>query len=215
VPTTPAPEPPSIQSFSVAPTSIEQGQCVIASWSTGGGTTRVQLLRDKAVIWDNAPLNSSIQDCPPNTAPGTVAYSLVAYNNAGQKDQRDASVQVSAAPQQNPLANTSWVASSLQGSSVPSGIVVTAYFDADGTLTGSTGCNPYNTTYVISGSAITIALPLSTGALCGDPADTTAQTYLALLPQAKTFELGNGVLTLRDSQGQALVQYALLTPTPY
>jgi hypothetical protein len=41
---------------------LEPGQCVTASWTTGGGTARVQLLRDGAVILDNAQLNNSVQD---------------------------------------------------------------------------------------------------------------------------------------------------------
>ena len=129
VPTTPAPEPPVIHSFSVAPTNIEEGQCVTASWSTGGGTTRVQLLRDGAAIWDNAPLNSSVQDCPPNTGPATVRYTLAAYNNANQRDARDVQVQVNAAPPQNPLANTTWQLQATEVNGiVPAGVSVTAFF---------------------------------------------------------------------------------------
>jgi hypothetical protein len=131
VPTTPAPQPPEIQSFSVAPTDIEQGQCVTASWSTGGGTTRVQLLRDGAAIWDNAPLNSSVQDCPPNAAPATIMYTLAAYNNAGAQDTRDVQVQVAPAPPQNPLANTTWQLQTTEVNGVvPAGVSVTAYFGA-------------------------------------------------------------------------------------
>ena len=46
------------------------------------------LLRDNAAIWDNAPLNSSVQDCPQIPAnaalPLSIVYTLQAYNSAGQ-----------------------------------------------------------------------------------------------------------------------------------
>jgi len=94
----PAPLPPEVQNFGVTPGNIEPGQCVMASWTTGGGTTRVQLLRDGAVILDNAQLNNSVQDCPPQGASSTIRYTLIAYNNVGQQDARDAAVQVASAP---------------------------------------------------------------------------------------------------------------------
>jgi len=96
----PPPEvlPPEIQNFDVAPSNIEPEQCVMASWTTGGGTTRVQLLRDGAVILDNAQLNKSVQDCPPQGAGSTIGYTLMAYNNVGQSDSRNAMVQVAEAP---------------------------------------------------------------------------------------------------------------------
>jgi len=208
VPTTPAPEPPSIQSFSVAPTNIEQGQCVVASWSTGGGTTRVQLLRDGAAIWDNAPLNSSVQDCPPNAAPATIRYTLAAYNNANQRDARDVQVQINAAPPQNPLANTTWQLQATEVNGlVPAGVSVTAFFSSDGSLSGNGGCNSYNTSYTINGQALSIQMPLTTGALCGDPADGVEQVYFSLLPQAASFEINGNQLIIRNSSGQEILRY--------
>jgi polar amino acid transport system substrate-binding protein len=208
VPTTPAPEPPVIHSFSVAPTNIEEGQCVTASWSTGGGTTRVQLLRDGAAIWDNAPLNSSVQDCPPSAAPATITYRLVAYNNANQQDAREVQVQVAPAPPQNPLANSTWQLQTTEVNGVvPAGVSVTAHFGADGSLSGSGGCNSYNTSYTVNGQAITIQMPLTTGALCGDPADSIEQLYLSLLPQAATFEISGNQLIIRNGGGQEILRY--------
>jgi len=105
VPTTPAPEPPSIQSFSVAPTSMNRPVCH-RFVEHRRGTTRVQLLRDGAAIYDNAPLNSSVKDCPPNTAPATIKYTLVAYNNANT-GCTDVQVQVAPAPRRI-AGDTTW-----------------------------------------------------------------------------------------------------------
>jgi ABC-type amino acid transport substrate-binding protein len=97
-PPVPVVQPPVIQNFSVEPSNIEPGQCVSASWTTGGGTTRVQLLRDGAVILDNAQLNNAVQDCPTPDASNLVTYTLIAYNNAGQQDSRNVKVKITAEP---------------------------------------------------------------------------------------------------------------------
>jgi polar amino acid transport system substrate-binding protein len=86
-PVPPAPA-PVINGFTVSPDTVAPGGCAILAWTTGGGTSRVVLLRDNAAIWDNAPLNSSVQDCPVIPAgaalPLSVVYTLQAYNSAGQ-----------------------------------------------------------------------------------------------------------------------------------
>jgi ABC-type amino acid transport substrate-binding protein len=87
-PVPPGPTAPTINGFTLAPTTVTPGACTILSWTTGGGTSRVVLLRDNAPIWDNAPLNSSVQDCPPlpsgATLPRNIVYTLQAFNSAGQ-----------------------------------------------------------------------------------------------------------------------------------
>ncbi len=91
-PPTPTPVPsspaPVINGFTLAPNTVSPGACTIVSWTTGGGTSRVVLLRDNSPIFDNAPLNSQVQDCPliPSGAalPLSIVYTLQAYNSAGQ-----------------------------------------------------------------------------------------------------------------------------------
>jgi hypothetical protein len=82
----------------LAPEAIASGGCTIVSWTTSGGTTRVQLLRNNAIIWDNAPVNSSVQDCPQIQADQPVhsvtVYTLYAFNNAGQQTTRSANLTV-------------------------------------------------------------------------------------------------------------------------
>ena len=99
-PVPPVPQAPSIDGFTLAPEVITPGACTIVSWTASGGTTRIQLLRNNAVIWDNAPLNSSVQDCPPVPAgqplPTVIVYTLYAFNNAGQQTARSANLTVNA-----------------------------------------------------------------------------------------------------------------------
>jgi heat shock protein HslJ len=94
-------------------------------------------------------------------------------------------------------------------------VSVTAYFGADGSLSGNGGCNSYNTTYTVSGQAITIYPPLATGTLCGESADSVERLYLSLLPQAANFEINGTQLILRGNQGQELLRYVQLVATPY
>jgi len=90
-PPTATPVPPSpapvINGFTISPNTVTPGGCTVVSWTTGGGTSRVVLLRDNSPIFDNAPLNSQVQDCPPPTkqaVPYNIVYTLQAYNSAGQ-----------------------------------------------------------------------------------------------------------------------------------
>jgi len=166
------------------------------------------LLRDDLVILDHAPLAGSVQDCPPDPAPATVQYTLKAFNNAGQQDARVAPVKITAAAPQNPLANTNWQLQSANGTQlVPSGVSVTAFFGADGSLTGNAGCNNYTTAYIVNGQSISIQPAAVSGALCGEPADSTERTYLSLLGQAASFQISGGQLILFNSASQEILRY--------
>ena len=105
-PTPPAPEPPAIYGFEVSPNTIEQGQSVTASWTTGGGTTYVELLRNGEVIWTDTQLNNSVPYSPPDGPGSTIKFTLIAYNNAGATDTREATVQVVEATPTSLFANS-------------------------------------------------------------------------------------------------------------
>ena len=109
-PTEPAIQPPVIQGFDALPTAIGPGQSVMVSWTTGGGTTYIELLRNNELIWMDTKLNNSVPDTPPAEAGSTITYVLVAYNNAGVTDTREAIVQVTEAAPQNIAAYFSQLA---------------------------------------------------------------------------------------------------------
>ena len=75
---------PEIQGFTASPTVIGQGQSVTLAWTTGGGTTRIELLRDSAVIYAGTEMNFSVSDIPPTDGVTVIQYTLVAFNNAGE-----------------------------------------------------------------------------------------------------------------------------------
>jgi ABC-type amino acid transport substrate-binding protein/heat shock protein HslJ len=210
-PTEPPPpviEPPVIQGFDVAPSSIVEGECVVVSWTAGGGTTRLELSRDAGVIWTGPELNNSVTDCELPAGSSVVQYTLVAYNNAEEFVSDDRTVQVSPAPPQNLLANTSWRLLAMQGpGDVPSEVSITANFGAEGGLNGSGGCNSYKTSYIADGQVLTIYPPEAAGTLCGDPVDSLEQAYLGLLPQAANFDLSGGQLVVLNNGGQEILRY--------
>ena len=80
---TPAPVgAPVINLFTVTPPQIQPGQCVNVQWDVAGSVTQIVLTRGGTTIWANAPVRSTMQDCPPGT--GSVTYTLVATGPGGQ-----------------------------------------------------------------------------------------------------------------------------------
>ena len=93
---TPVPTPggePIIKLFNATPDQIKVGECTQLAWSAGGGTTKVDILKDGQVVLANAPFAGSQQDCL-NSA-GTVVYSIRASNNVNQVATEEATVTVS------------------------------------------------------------------------------------------------------------------------
>lgn len=66
-------EKPTVNNFTVSPSSINVNQCVTIRWQVSGEVTNVVLGRNEAVLWNNAPLSGSRQDCPPS---GLATYYL-------------------------------------------------------------------------------------------------------------------------------------------
>ena len=89
------------------------------------------------------------------------------------------------------------------------GTDLTARFGADGSLSGSAGCNTYRTSYTTDKRAIEIGPPAVTRKACAEPAGVMEQetAYLALLPTAVSYRLDGNVLELLAADGTRLVTY--------
>jgi META domain len=89
------------------------------------------------------------------------------------------------------------------------GTEVTATFGDDGTLSGSAGCNTYDTAYTTDGSSIEIDPPSSTRMACPEPEGVMDQeaAYLNALPTAASFRVEGGRLELLSAEGTAVVTY--------
>lgn len=96
----PAPGAPVITLFVANPARITFGQCVSVQWQVQGSTSRVTISGNGQTLWDNAPLNGNLQDCP--AVVGTVQYSLVAQGPGGTS-QAQAYVTVSDAAIATPV----------------------------------------------------------------------------------------------------------------
>ena len=86
--------------------------------------------------------------------------------------------------------------------SPPDGVVLTADFAPDGSVSGNGGCNNFNGGYSYTDTTIAIGPLMSTMMACGDPKDTVEQQYLAALQNATSWSISNGALELRN--GDAL-----------
>jgi heat shock protein HslJ len=118
-------------------------------------------------------------------------------------------------PQSMELAGTSWTATGVNNgqaavTSLVAGTEITANFGADGSLTGSAGCNNYNATYQTEGNGLTISPATTTRMACSQPEGLMAQEmqYLAALETVATYQLQGNKLELRTAEGALAVIFA-------
>ena len=106
-----------------------------------------------------------------------------------------------------------WVATMfLQRDAVSSplpGTEVTATFAADGTLTGSAGCNTYRATYTAERGTIEISQPVATRKACAEPDGVMEQeqAYLSALPSAAQYTVEGSTLSLLTAEGTYVAVY--------
>ncbi len=89
------------------------------------------------------------------------------------------------------------------------GSEVTATFAADGTLTGSAGCNTYRATYTADRGTIKISEPVATRKACAEPDGVMEQeqAYLSALPSAAQYTVEGSTLSLLTAEGTYVAVY--------
>ncbi len=94
-----------------------------------------------------------------------------------------------------------WNLTEMMGTALPAGILkVTIQFAADGTLTGSGGCNDYNARWSLSGTSLTMTgLVTGTGASCDATTQSIEESYFGVLPYLDTAQITDGNLVLGSS----------------
>lgn len=119
-------------------------------------------------------------------------------------------------PQSAGLAGMSWIVTGYnngQGAvvGVIAGTELTASFGADGTLSGSAGCNRYTATYEAFGTNLKIGPVASTRMACADPAGVMEQEmqFLQALMTAATYRLDGDRLELRTADGALAATFTL------
>ena len=89
------------------------------------------------------------------------------------------------------------------------GMQITAMFDADGSLTGTAGCNLYHSTYSLNDSSLVIQPVATTRKACAEPPGIMEQetAYIALLQTATTYQIKDQELRLSNVDGKAVLIY--------
>ena len=107
----------------------------------------------------------------------------------------------------DPLADTEWVlAADALDVAVPDTSVPTASF-ADGTMSGSNGCNNYSAGYTAVDGSLELTAVATTFMAC--PPDQTAveTAFNAALGEAVGYELADDTLTLTNAAGDAVLVF--------
>jgi len=146
---------------------------------------------------------------------------MVLYTMLGEKVlqyKKSQAATTTVTPKSTPLVSPrtlvgTWVLKSFtdgKGGFVPvqAAAPIDAKFQQDGSLSGSSGCNQYTTTYSTSGESISIS-PAATTRMACEPAVMAQETaYLALLQKAGKFVIYGDSMTLYDSNGAVLLNYS-------
>ena len=107
-----------------------------------------------------------------------------------------------------PLNGTSWTLESYGDpdalQSVPAGMLITADFGTDGTLTGKSACNSYTTEFSADDGQLSIQ-PIATTMMACPTGMEQEQAYLDLLSTAQTYQIVGTQLTITSEDGQVLV----------
>ena len=95
------------------------------------------------------------------------------------------------------------------------GTMISATFENDGRITGTSGCNEYFASFTAEGSLITVRDIGPTLMFCSQPEGSMEQetTYLTLLGKAATWSTRDGNLVIRDASGRETLIYARGTST--
>lgn len=89
---------------------------------------------------------------------------------------------------------------------------ITAEFNEDGRVGGTSGCNSYNTTYSVDGNQIEFGEEMiGTLMACPDPVMEQERLYLEALSAVATFEIVDDELTLYDADGNALARFQAIS----
>jgi len=116
------------------------------------------------------------------------------------------------------LTGTTWYLVSLNegGASLSTkpGTTITAFFDAQGKVSGSAGCNQYTASYEATAVGLSIRAPASTKMNCNEPAGIMTQetVYLSAIQGAAGYAISGDTLTINDSGGRALLTYSTVPP---
>ncbi|MBE9475206.1 MAG: META domain-containing protein, partial [Chloroflexi bacterium] len=89
------------------------------------------------------------------------------------------------------------------------GTEITAYFNQDGSLSGSAGCNNYSGTYQVDGDMIEVELGPLTMMFCEQPEGVMDQetAYLKALESVTSYRILGDVMVMQDDSGEEVLKF--------
>lgn len=106
------------------------------------------------------------------------------------------------------LAGQTWVLSELAGQPLVADSNITANFNADGSVSGSAGCNRYTGEFTASGDSISVSANMAmTMMMCEQAIMDQETAYINTLGQVKTYSVADSQLTLKDASGKTILVF--------
>ncbi len=94
---------------------------------------------------------------------------------------------------------------------VPNSVEATATF-ADGSVSGSGGCNRYTASYTVKDGRLTIGRAASTMMSCPEPQTAVEQPFMAALATTMAYQIEGGQLSFLDAGGRKIATFKAQRP---
>lgn len=107
----------------------------------------------------------------------------------------------------SPLVGTFWNLTALNGGELLPSSAVTAEFNEENVVAGSSGCNNYMGSYETDGNEITMGPFGTTRKLCPDPIMEQERLYLATLERAATYSIEGNTMNMRTAEGATVANF--------
>ena len=102
------------------------------------------------------------------------------------------------------LTGQDWLLATMGGQPVEPSLGTSATFADDGTVSGSGGCNGYDSTYTIDGDSISIAPVAATRMACAPEANESESSFFAAMEGATSFTVSGSDLVIATVDGSSL-----------
>jgi len=201
-PTATATPAPDIQ-FTASRTTINAGERSTLSWSVEN--VSAVYLYPVGDRFENYPVTGQgSMDVQPYI---TTSYELLTFNPDNTTSSSRIEITVI-----DSLTSGRWILESYSSGGLNSlipGTEITARFGADGSLSGSAGCNSYGGGFTAYDQTLRIGQLSSSQALCATPEGIMEQEgiFLSLMHQASTMSISTGLLSIFDSTGSRILEF--------
>jgi heat shock protein HslJ len=191
--------------FEASRTTINAGETALLSWSVEG-VSAVYMFPVGANFQNYPTIGQASREVMPGI---TTTYVLLVFNTDGTTSSESIEITVV-----NGLTANRW---RLQSYSSPqtglmtplAGTEINARFEANGSLSGSAGCNTYSGGFTAYDETLRTSNLSATQSVCDSPQGIMEQEsrYISLLSQAARFSVSAGQLNVFDNNGNRILVY--------